>query len=310
MKKTFLLLSFLFSVLLVNSQTVTVSNVAQSGDNIVITYSLTGGTAGQTFDVSLLLSEDGKVTWKKLTSVTGDVGVVKTTGTGKKITWSVLTEPSRTQLIGDNIYFKVKCSVTTPASTEVEIPSLITDGDGNIYTTITIGTQTWLKENLKTTKYNDGTAITNVTDDTKWASLTTAAYCWYDNNSAKYKATYGALYNWYAVDKASNGNKNICPVGYHVPTKAEYQKLLTNVGGSGTVSAKALVTTGNSGFSALLTGGRSSGGDFSLIGTYAIFWSSTTSGSGNAWYMGMYSSDANVSSSYQESGYSVRCFRD
>src|ERR1035437_1170072 len=73
--------------------------------------------------------------------------------------------------------------------------NLIKDSDGNIYTSIQIGTQVWMKENLKTTKFNDDTAIPNVTDDTSWGALTTPAYCWYNNDAATYKATYGALYN-------------------------------------------------------------------------------------------------------------------
>ena len=76
----------------------------------------------------------------------------------------------------------------------------VTDADGNVYHTITIGTQTWTVENLRTTKYNDGTAIPNVTNTTSWRNLTTPGYCWYNNDSTTYKATYGALYNWYAVN--------------------------------------------------------------------------------------------------------------
>jgi len=79
-------------------------------------------------------------------------------------------------------------------------PSLttITDKDGNVYTTVTIGTQVWMVQNLKTTKFNDGSSISQVTVDTIWGNMTTAAYCWYDNTIG-YKDTYGALYNWYAV---------------------------------------------------------------------------------------------------------------
>jgi len=80
------------------------------------------------------------------------------------------------------------------------ISGLINDVDGNTYKTILIGTQTWMAENLKTTKYNDGTAISNVTNNTTWTGLTTGAYCWYNNDAATNKATYGALYNWLAVD--------------------------------------------------------------------------------------------------------------
>ncbi len=71
----------------------------------------------------------------------------------------------------------------------------IVDIDGNYYNIVTIGSQTWMQENLKTTKYNDGTAIPLVTDPTTWINLTTPGYCWYNNDTATYKSTYGALYN-------------------------------------------------------------------------------------------------------------------
>jgi hypothetical protein len=86
----------------------------------------------------------------------------------------------------------------------------MTDIDGNTYKTVTIGTQTWMAENLKVTKYNDGTAIPNVTDETAWSSLTTGAYCNYNNDPSKV-ATYGRLYNWHAVNTGK-----LCPTGWHV----------------------------------------------------------------------------------------------
>jgi hypothetical protein len=76
----------------------------------------------------------------------------------------------------------------------------VTDIDGNVYHTVTIGTQVWMVENLKTTKYNDGTAIPLVTDGTVWGSDTTPAYCWYNNDEGTFKKIYGALYNWFAVN--------------------------------------------------------------------------------------------------------------
>lgn len=93
---------------------------------------------------------------------------------------------------------------------------IIIDIDGNVYNTVSIGTQTWMKENLKVTHYSDRTAIPLITDDTKWADLTTGAYSWYNNNETTYKATYGALYNYYSV---STGR--LCPTGWHVPSDEE-----------------------------------------------------------------------------------------
>jgi hypothetical protein len=75
----------------------------------------------------------------------------------------------------------------------------VKDGDGNLYNVIKIGDQLWMKENLKTTRYNDGSTIPLVIDITTWANLTTPGYCWYNNDKATYGNTYGALYNWYPV---------------------------------------------------------------------------------------------------------------
>jgi len=97
---------------------------------------------------------------------------------------------------------------------------MVTDADGNAYFTVTIGTQVWMKSNLKTTKYNDGTSIPVVTDNTAWAGRITGAYCWYNNNESLYKNTYGALYNWYAVH-----TEKLCPTGWHVPSDPEWTDL-------------------------------------------------------------------------------------
>lgn len=114
----------------------------------------------------------------------------------------------------------------------------MTDQEGNVYKTITIGTQTWMAENLRTTTYNDGTVIPNVTDNDEWADLSTPAYCWYDNDSATYAQTYGALYNWYTV-----ATDSLCPTGWHVPTDAEWTILTDTLGGL-TIAGGLLKETG------------------------------------------------------------------
>ena len=95
----------------------------------------------------------------------------------------------------------------------------ITDIDGNVYHTVKKGNQLWTVENLRTTSFNDGRPIQLVTDNVTWASLTTPAYCWY-NNDIYNKSKYGALYNWYAVD-----TKKLAPKGWHVPTDVEWDIL-------------------------------------------------------------------------------------
>jgi len=163
------------------------------------------------------------------------------------------------------------------------IPTSVSDYDGNIYDVILIGNQIWMGENLKTTHYSDGTAITNVTDNTGWITAG-AAYCWYENNYDTYGSVYGALYNWKAVDPASNGNKNLCPIGWHVPTDTEWTTLttfITNDGHSGTEGTALKSTTGwssggngtdNYGFAALPGGFRGYGdGTFYDVGFGGYF---------------------------------------
>jgi len=113
----------------------------------------------------------------------------------------------------------------------------MTDRDGNIYKTIQIGTQTWMAENLKTTKYNDRTSIPLVTDAISWSNLSTPACCWQDNVPAR-KVTYGVLYNWYTVNTGK-----LCPSGWHVPSDVEWTKL-TNYLGSENIAGGKLKESG------------------------------------------------------------------
>ena len=106
----------------------------------------------------------------------------------------------------------------------------IKDIDGNVYKTVTIGSQTWMAENLKVSKYNDGTSIPNITDSLEWTKLTTGAWCNYNNN-VSYNSKFGKLYNWYTVSPITNGNKNVCPTGWHVPDDNEWSSLISYLGG-------------------------------------------------------------------------------
>ena len=98
----------------------------------------------------------------------------------------------------------------------------VTDIENNNYKTVKIGTQWWMAENLKTTKYNDGTSIPYVTDNWEWYNLTTPAYCWKNNDPEANKNIYGAMYNWYAVNTGK-----LCPAGWHVSTKPDWETLKT-----------------------------------------------------------------------------------
>jgi len=114
----------------------------------------------------------------------------------------------------------------------------ITDIEGNLYHTITIGTQTWMVENLKTIKYNNGDKIPNITDNDMWSKQINGAYCDYSNNPLS-ADTYGHLYNWYVV----NDKRNVCPNGSHVPTDAEWSTLINYLGGKEIAGGKMKVTS-------------------------------------------------------------------
>jgi uncharacterized protein (TIGR02145 family) len=206
----------------------------------------------------------------------------------------------------------------------------MTDQQGNTYATIVIGTQEWMAQNLRTTQYNDGTAITLVTDNAQWAAnwnngTTVPMMSWYDNDQATYTAnTFGALYNWYAVSPTTNGNRNVCPVGWHVPTDAEYTLLTDYLGGESVAGGKMKSTgtqywqspntaaTNESGFSGLPGGGRYSNGTFNLIGESGYWWSSTEYGTSSAWdrYLGCCSGNVDRGNNNNTPGCSVRCLRD
>jgi uncharacterized protein (TIGR02145 family) len=205
-----------------------------------------------------------------------------------------------------------------------------TDGDNNNYPVVEIDNQVWMAENLKTTKYNDGTAIPNITDNTAWAALTTGAYSDYNNTPAN-STTYGRLYNWYAVDNnwvtnvASNGGKNVCPTSWHMPSDGEWTSLTTFSGGE-TVAGDKLKETGTTtwttpntgatnetGFTALPGGYRDyRSTNFIYIGDEGIWWSSTESDYWSAWFTHMSYGSASVGRYYVDkpAGNSVRCVKD
>lgn len=229
---------------------------------------------------------------------------------------------------------------------ELQIQNGIEDIDANIYKIVKIGTQMWMKENLRTSKYNDGTDIPNVTNSAAWAALTTGAYCDYDNNPAN-SHSYGKLYNWYTVDNnaatkvASNGGKNVCPIGWHVPSDAEWTTLenyliANGYNYDGTITgnkiAKSMATTdswsasvntgaiGNdlslnnrSGFSALPAGHRGFNGiTFGGAGDYLDWWSASEYTATWAWYRSLHRDGISLTrSNYPKGGgFGVRCIKD
>ena len=199
---------------------------------------------------------------------------------------------------------------------------VVKDADGNLYHSVTIGTQVWMTENLKTTKYNDGTPIPLVTDSREWKSLFTPGYCWYNNDEAASRKNYGAIYNWYTV---STGK--LCPEGWHVPADSEFGKLTTlmgiaqrstsiDQGGKAEADGTAMWinpdgTINKSGFVSLAGGYRNYDGSFSPSGSYCHWWASAEWNQCGVW--GRFISYGNGAvNSYvaMRDGFSVRCTKN
>jgi uncharacterized protein (TIGR02145 family) len=181
---------------------------------------------------------------------------------------------------------------------------------------VTIGTQTWMLRNLDVTTYRNGDPIPEITDQTQWNNLTTGAWCYYNNDSAN-GAIYGKLYNWYAV----NDPRGLAPVGYHVPSLAEYILLRDYLGGA-SIAGGALKETGTTHWQSPNTGATNSSG-FTLLGSgvrtffftwlnqYSDSWTSTDGGyGGNFVYAGYSSAGLSNSTTLSTKGSAVRCLKD
>jgi uncharacterized protein (TIGR02145 family) len=212
------------------------------------------------------------------------------------------------------------------------------DIDHNIYTTVTIGNQIWIVENLKTTKYSDGQSIPLVTGQTQWYNLTSSpGFCWLDNDQASYGNIYGALYNWYAVNTGK-----LCPTGWHIPTHAEWitmqDYLIANgYNYDGTLTdnkiAKSLAAITNwspnthlgapgntdysekkniTGFTAFPGGERNYTGQFSIVGYMGYWWSSSEQNTYDAycWFITWTESNLGNYGAYKRNATSVRCVKD
>jgi uncharacterized protein (TIGR02145 family) len=205
----------------------------------------------------------------------------------------------------------------------------MTDQEGNVYKTIVIGTQEWMAENLKTSKYRNSETIANVTDNAQWANLTAGAWCYF-NNDNQFDCPYGKLYNWYAV----SDNRNLCPNGWHIPTDLEWNTLVgyldptfdpnaqgvqSNIAGSElkTISTQYWQSpnansTNESGFSGIPGGQRGSNGGDGLIFDSGFFWSRTESSITSAWARDLGYDVLNIQRGFDDKikGFSVRCLKD
>jgi uncharacterized protein (TIGR02145 family) len=198
-------------------------------------------------------------------------------------------------------------------------PAQVSDVVGNAYNAVIIGTQTWMQENLKTTKYNDYISIPLVTNAGEWSGLSYPGYCYYNNDITTYNAAYGALYNWYAVNSAK-----LCPSGWHVPSDTEWTTLADYLGGKSIAGGKlkdATTThwigpntgaTNETGFTALPGGYRTTGGSFDYIGSIGFWWSATENSFSLSLFCNLFNIDSQIfTDTYSKvGGFSVRCLKD
>jgi len=295
-------------------------------------------------------------------SVTGTVGLPASGANGSSISWvtsnsaritteGVVTRPAvssgdivvtLTATIAKGTSSDVKVfSLTVKASGTITPGGTLTDACGNVYHTVRIGTQVWTVENLRTTKYNDGTAITKITSNTTWDSCYYTfipAYCYYNNTAnADSISKFGALYNWYVVHTGK-----LAPAGWHVPTDSEWEVMQSylvmhgyNYDGTtdttnneiaialaaktdwysdtitGTIG-KNLTNNNSSGFSAIPGGYRNYNGYFYLIGNSGSWWSATEFYAASAYYRNLFYVNYNLFTYLNNKGcgFSVRLVRD
>ncbi len=274
----------------------------------------------------------------------GSVGNASGTITARGVCWSTGQNPTisdhkTTDGSGDGIweskltgltactFYYVRAYATTSAGTgygeqlsfTTQCLSTVTDIDGNVYPTITIGTKEWMTENLKVTKFNNGKDISLVTDSAAWSALETPGYCWYNNDEASYKNPYGGLYNYYTIKTGK-----LCPTGWHVSTDTNWAFLTGYLGGADVAGGRLKEigfahwnspntgATNEFGFFALPGGARSSDEGFANIGNAGYWWSFGYESGGRAFIETLSHTDAGIlgSDTPMNYGYSVRCVKD
>jgi len=195
---------------------------------------------------------------------------------------------------------------------------------------VTICNQIWTNKNLDVSTYRNGDPIPKISDSASWVTLTTGAYCYYNNDSATYAAVYGKLYNWYAVKDP----RGLAPQGWHIPSDGEWNKLAkcidpaadtTLINTQSTTAGGAMKeiglshwispnggATNSTGFTGLPGGLRNYFGQFDYVGYFAYWWSNTEGSATQSWSRILNSSYGNILkvNSYRPSGYYVRCIKD
>lgn len=271
---------------------------------------------------------------------TGTYAVIGTTATDITNYSDIGLTPSTTytyrvysnNAVGNSPTYSNELTLTTLNYVAINVPGPnLTDIDGNAYQSISNCGQTWMKSNLKVSKYTDGTIIPQVTSQNQWANLTTGAWCYHENSSS-YGTTFGKLYNWYAVmgihDAASATNlalrKKLAPTGWHIPTDNELILLTNCLGGASVAGGKmkeigttlwATPNTGatnQSGFTALPGAARTLDGNWAGGNAFGGWWSTTESGPMLALIHWLNHDQGNISSGIfnKKTGLSVRCVKD
>jgi len=215
--------------------------------------------------------------------------------------------------------FTISCNKKDNNGNSNNPTGTVTDIDGNLYRTVTIGSQVWMAENLKATKFNDGTPIQVVSDCTQWSNLNYAGYCWFNNDSTTNSNPYGALYNGYSVTTGK-----LSPTGWHIPSETEWYTLINFLGGEYFAGGKMKETgtthwnspnvgaTNTSGFLAVPGGNRWPQGDFGLIGTISTWWSTTQISDSTYWICNADNSGEAIfhGTVNKKYGFSVRCVKN
>lgn len=216
-------------------------------------------------------------------------------------------------------YGHFSCNFTDYSKTCIVNKQTPPDGDGNTYDTIKIGNQIWMSENLKTTKFQDGTPLSNTgqTTNAVWAAASATGSTKYwalVNGTTGNTQTYGLVYNQFAVTGSTTGataSDNLCPSGWHVPTSAEFSTLSTFLGSGNATQLKSTTLggdgTNSSGYNALLSGRKTNDGAFSLFNSYGYFWSTTVS-----MFLFVLASNSSIQGGSQDIrwGFSVRCLKN
>jgi uncharacterized protein (TIGR02145 family) len=225
------------------------------------------------------------------------------------------------------------------AQEDIKLGPNIKDIEGHSYKTVFIGNQHWMADNLNTSKYNDGTKIQNFTNRDDWSSCVIGSWVYYNNDQKN--AYLGKLYSWYTVSEAYNGNKNVCPSGWKVPSKDDFNELINYLGGEEVAGQKMKSkesptgwgtnvnfnkNTNTSKFSAVPGGERNfsdfnSNSDFMYKRIYGNYWTSTLKTSGNlnsafSLRLSNNSDKAELEISHSlwgnspSNGYSIRCVKE